>query len=70
MNYMAVERFEEGQKLTAKIRYSHKGAECVIESCGQDTVSVRFLEQVRAVTPGQAVVFYENGMVMGGGVIC
>ena len=70
INYMAADHFEEGQTLTAKIRYSHAGARCVIESCKEDQITVRFLEQVRAVTPGQAVVFYEDGVVLGGGTIC
>lgn len=70
INYMAADHFEEGQTLTAKIRYSHAGARCVIESCKEDQITVRFLEQVRAVTPGQAVVFYEDGVVLGGGIIC
>ena len=42
----------------------------MIESCKEDQITVRFLEQVRAVTPGQAVVFYEDGVVLGGGTIC
>jgi tRNA-specific 2-thiouridylase len=70
MNYMAVDHFEEGQEMTAKIRYSHAGVRCVVETCDEHHISVRFREPVRAVTPGQAVVFYENNMVLGGGVIC
>ena len=70
INYMAADRFEEGQEVTAKIRYSHAGAKCVIERCRDDEVTVHFLEPVRAVTPGQAVVFYEDGVVLGGGTIC
>ena len=56
--------------MTAKIRYSHAGAKCVIERCQDDEITVHFLEPVRAVTPGQAVVFYEDGVVLGGGTIC
>lgn len=69
MNYMAVEKFQPGQKMLGKIRYSHKGALCVAEKCSADELTVRFLEPVRAVTPGQAVVFYDKDVVLGGGII-
>lgn len=53
----------------AKIRYGHKGAYGVIEKVGEDRIKCSFEEPVRAVTPGQAVVFYENDCVLGGGTI-
>ena len=56
-------------KVWAKIRYSHKGAPCVIEEIAPDVVEVRFEEPQRAITPGQAVVFYHEGYVVGGGTI-
>ena len=55
--------------VTAKIRYSHKGAPCVLKELGEDLVECRFTEPVRAVTPGQAVVFYLGDVVAGGGTI-
>ena len=61
-----------GQPLTvrAKIRYSHKGALCTIREIGEDLVECRFQEKVRAVTPGQAAVFYDaDDYVIGGGTI-
>ncbi len=57
------------REVAAKIRYSHKGAPCTIREVGTDLVECRFHEPVRAVTPGQAVVFYENDYVLGGGTI-
>ncbi len=70
LNWMAVEGLEGGEmKVTAKIRYSHKGAPCVIREIGQDLVECRFEEPQRAITPGQAVVFYHEDYVVGGGVI-
>lgn len=69
LNYMAAERFEVGQEMIAKIRYSHKGAVCRVEEISGDTITVAFPESVRAVTPGQAVVFYQDGLVLGGGII-
>ena len=56
-------------EVNAKIRYSHKGAPCVIAEIGEDLVQCRFSEPVRAVTPGQAVVFYDGDYIVGGGTI-
>jgi len=70
LNWMAVDGLHGQEMLvTAKIRYSHKGAPCVIREIGEDLVECRFSEKVRAVTPGQAVVFYDGDYVVGGGTI-
>lgn len=69
LNYMAIEPLTKQRKVLAKIRYSHKGGECMISPAGDDTLVCRFSEPVRAVTPGQAVVFYEDDCVLGGGTI-
>lgn len=55
--------------MTAKIRYAHAGEKCVIEKRGEDQIRVTFKKPVRAITPGQAVVFYEDDYVLGGGTI-
>ncbi|NLG03699.1 MAG: tRNA 2-thiouridine(34) synthase MnmA [Clostridia bacterium] len=69
LNLMACEHIEDGKKLKAKIRYSHKGENCTIFGTGPDQLRVEFEKPVRAVTPGQAVVFYEDDYVYGGGTI-
>ena len=70
VNWMAVDGLHGKELLvTAKIRYSHKGSPCVIRELEHGLVECRFLEPVRAVTPGQAVVFYTDEYVAGGGVI-
>ena len=66
---MAVEDISEPKRVLAKIRYSHKGTYCRIEKIGEDCIKCTFEEPVRAVTKGQAVVFYENDYVFGGGTI-
>lgn len=69
INYMGMENLTEPRKVLAKIRYAHKGAPCLIEKVREDRIKCTFEEPVRAVTPGQAAVFYEDGYVLGGGTI-
>ena len=69
LNFMAVPEFTDGQEAIAKIRYNHKGSPCVIRREGPERIRVEFKEPVRAVTPGQAVVFYDGPHVLGGGTI-
>ena len=70
VNWMAVDGLHGEEKtVMAKIRYSHKGAPCVIRELSDGTVECRFETPQRAITPGQAVVFYENDYVFGGGTI-
>lgn len=69
VNFMGMEELKEPRRVTAKIRYAHRGASCLIEKAGEDEIKCTFDEPVRAVTPGQAVVFYEKNYVLGGGTI-
>ena len=70
LNFMGMEDLEEPRKVWAKVRYAHKGQWCRIERQGRDLIRAEFEEPVRAITPGQAVVFYEGEYVLGGGIIC
>jgi len=69
LNWMAVEKPEKEMRFLAKIRYNHAGAMCTVRMVGEDEVECTFDEPVRAVTPGQAVVFYDGDYVAGGGTI-
>ena len=64
VNYMAVPepKIGEAGRYTAKIRYGHKGTACTVTRVGEDRIRCDFDEPVRAVTPGQAVVFYRDGL--------
>lgn len=53
----------------ARIRYRQQEQPCTIEQTGPDTVRVEFDQPQRAVTPGQAVVFYDGDLVIGGATI-
>ena len=69
INYMGMEDLQKPREVLAKIRYAHAGERCVIEKTGEDRIRCVFEKPVRAITPGQAVVFYEDGYVLGGGTI-
>ncbi|HCJ06827.1 MAG TPA: tRNA 2-thiouridine(34) synthase MnmA [Lachnospiraceae bacterium] len=69
VNLTSIDSLEGERKVVAKIRYSHKGAPCRIKMVDEDTVLCKFEEPVRAITPGQAVVFYDGDIVLGGAVI-
>ena len=57
-------------RVQAKIRHRHEPAAATVEKIGDDEVLVTFDEPQRAITPGQAVVFYDGDVVVGGGWIC
>lgn len=69
INYMGMEDLRKPREVLAKIRYAHGGERCVIEKAEGDQIRVTFKKPVRAITPGQAVVFYEDVYVLGGGTI-
>jgi len=53
-----------------KIRYSHPGTGAILKPLENGRAHVRLREPQRAVTPGQAAVFYQGDLVLGGGWIC
>lgn len=69
LNFMSLPDIPEEVILKAKIRYSHAGSLCRVKRTGEDEICCTFLEPVRAVTPGQAVVLYDGDYVAGGGII-
>ncbi len=54
---------------TAKTRYRQTDQACTVTTHANGSVRVDFREPQRAVTPGQYVVFYQNDVCLGGGVI-
>ena len=70
VNWMAVDGLHgEEMEAVVKIRYSHKGAPCRLRELSDGRVECRFETPQRAVTPGQAAVFYQEDHVVGGGTI-
>ena len=69
LNWIAIEAPKQPFRVRAKIRYLHKEAGAMVTPLGEDKVQVKFDEPQMAITPGQAVVFYDGDSVIGGGLI-
>jgi tRNA-specific 2-thiouridylase len=69
-NWIAIDGLREPMRVQVKIRHRHDPAAAVIVAADNDEVLATFDEPQRAITPGQAAVFYDNDMVVGGGWIC
>jgi tRNA-specific 2-thiouridylase len=69
MNWIAISELSESIRVEAKIRHKHQAAAATVERVGDDEVKVTFDEPQRSITPGQAVVFYDGDLVVGGGWI-
>ena len=68
-NLIALEKLEAPLRVTAKPRYRAKDVPATIFPLGEGRIGVKFDEPQRALTPGQAVVFYQGDVVVGGGTI-
>src|SRR5258708_15562294 len=69
VNLIAVDDLREPMRVTVQIRHRHEPAAAVIERTGDDEILLTFDEPQRAITPGQAAVFYDGDVVVGGGWI-
>lgn len=69
VNWVSGHSSEEPFTCTAKFRYRQKDSDVTVFPNGDGTYTIRFHDAQRAVTPGQAVVFYEGEVCLGGGTI-
>jgi tRNA-specific 2-thiouridylase len=69
LNWIHSEKMSSSLTAQVKIRYNHSGAEAVLSLKGKDEWEVRFETAQKAITPGQAAVFYDGDTVLGGGWI-
>ena len=69
LNWISIARLDGEMRVKVKIRHRHEPAWATLLPTGDDEVEARFDDPVRAVTPGQAAVFYEGEEVVGGGWI-
>ncbi|WP_338537351.1 tRNA 2-thiouridine(34) synthase MnmA [Helicovermis profundi] len=68
-NSIYYDKIEGELEVYAKIRYSAKLTKCIISVIEEDKIKVTFMSPVRAITPGQAVVFYKGEYMIGGATI-
>lgn len=68
-NWIPFDDPPESFECLAKIRYNHPGARARVFPGSFGTAEVRLMEPGRAITPGQACVFYQDDLVVGGGWI-
>jgi len=69
VNLISVEDLREPMRVSIKIRHRHEPAAATLEKTGVDEILATFDEPQRAITPGQAAVFYDGDIVVGGGWI-
>jgi tRNA-specific 2-thiouridylase len=85
LNWIAIPELREPLRVQARIRYRHVPAPATVSpatvspatvspagtvsAVGTGRVEVRFDEPQRAIAPGQAVVFYDGDLMVGGGII-
>jgi tRNA-specific 2-thiouridylase len=69
VNLISLQTLSGPMRVSVKIRHRHEGAMAMLEPADHDEVLVTFDEPQRAVTPGQASVFYDGETVVGGGWI-
>ncbi len=68
-NWHPFEQLTAPIEVTAKIRYNHPGAPATVTPLDGNRVKVKLHTPARAITPGQAAVFYQDELVVGGGWI-
>jgi tRNA-specific 2-thiouridylase len=68
-NWHPFDKLTEPVEVTAKIRYNHPGTPATLTPLGDNRVKVKLHTPQRAITPGQAAVFYQDDLVVGGGWI-
>ena len=69
LNLIPCRRLDGPVRLSAKIRYRMAEQPCTVEQTGEESIRLTFDQPQRAITPGQTVVLYDGGTVVGGAVI-
>ncbi len=69
VNWIAGEPPSRPEEATVQVRHRHPGSEALLGPAGKEELRVRLRIPQRAVTPGQAAVFYRDDEVLGGGFI-
>ncbi len=68
-NWIPFDRLAQPIEVTAKIRYNHPGVAATVTPLDGERAKIKLHTPQRAITPGQAAVFYQDDLVVGGGWI-
>ena len=68
-NWIPFDKLTGPIEVMTKIRYNHPGTPATVTPAGNGSVKVKLHSPQRAITPGQAAVFYQDDLVVGGGWI-
>nr|WP_315021052.1 tRNA 2-thiouridine(34) synthase MnmA [uncultured Aminipila sp.] len=69
INLISIDELTKPLRVTVKARYSMREVGAMIYPIENGRIKVEFDEKQRAITPGQAAVFYDEDIVVGGGTI-
>jgi len=69
VSYVTEDKLKKSLNSKVKIRYRHKEAPAIVYPLEDKKVHIKFTQPQRAITPGQSAVFYNEDIVIGGGVI-
>lgn len=69
VNWIAIDECKDEMEASVKLRYSKKEDEAIIIPLAKNRVKLEFKKPQRAPAPGQAAVFYDKDIVIGGGII-
>ncbi len=69
INLISCEKIESPIKVKARVRYNQKEQSATVTQIDDDRLHIVFDEPQRAISKGQAVVLYDNDVVVGGGTI-
>ncbi|MDR1467620.1 MAG: tRNA 2-thiouridine(34) synthase MnmA [Oscillospiraceae bacterium] len=69
LNFILFESPKDQITVFAKLRYQAKPCRATVTPFDSESVKVEFEEPQKAVTPGQSIVFYNENLVVGGGII-
>ncbi len=69
IHWISIARLSQNMNVAAKLRSTHTGVDATIKPVEEDAVSVIFRNPQKSISPGQSVVFYDDDVVVGGGII-
>ena len=69
INLITCDKIEKPQRLKARVRYKQQEQWATVEQIDENRLHIEFEQPQRAIAKGQAVVLYDDDIVVGGGTI-